>query len=142
MSRISLGQHYGSGITGLFISKPGIDANVADPNSKEPWIFSSQWSKMANIIASGWCGQDTAVNFPNLGYIPYIFFERVFSGNTYVMAESIQYIGSTYTDGGTQFILQHLSGGSFQIIRQLGSAQDGTVGQTFRYIVFSLPTDF
>lgn len=140
--RIIIGQHpFGS--YGLFVSRPGFDASQQDPNARDPWLFSSNWSRIGSILGSGTCTRGNLAYHYNPGYLPQVIFER-YAGDSVFQDEAVVYQSSNDPNASNitvtvtnKYQVFHMTGDSFKIDRPIPVAND-TDNSTFKYVVLAL----
>lgn len=143
--RVVIGRHLNYAYTGVFVSTPGTDVKGRNPTEKTGLALSSQWTGIANVIASGTCGLDVVVPYPSVaaGMRPYVHFQRLI-GSGYHPHEIFGYNVWGAPDLIVEFekcsrwrVVQNSTG--FRIIKNQRIYEDPITSATFRYILFNLP---
>ena len=142
VARVRIGTHPWGNL-GIFVSPPGLDVLGLAPSDYRH-ALSSEFGRVANVISSGFCTQETTVTTSGIVSYPAVIFRRwdgavlypadFFNHGTY---SSYNNLALTHQRSETRFKIQYLGGGSFQIVRRRPDA-DPETGKTFAYVAFNL----
>lgn len=137
VTRVVIGNHPTKGM-GLYVSQPGYDALVENPDDKTKFSFSSSWGSNVSFLMSGTVVAGTWVSLPtSIQYYPFVHWDLQNASNIYYTTALGEYSynsGTIYIYGTRYGVVYRINSGVYQFKIENPFGDTGTC----KYIVTNL----